>query len=509
MRRLFCLSIFVVGLLTACTAQEPIPAPRAVLTLSSPVPGATFAAYRFTPIPFEPLPSYPTPEGFRIDPLVVPTQVLPPGATIPEPVEGSPIGGTLAHPFYLIGQKQIGRYYVREWRQPIMGWGMVTISTGSEILAQIESLQLSVDHAGRDITGEGNPDVVVSMWIPAASMIGTSVKVYDLGSTLTQVLDIPVVWSDPTHDLPCPWPGVFADLDGDGSAEYITCDDAPSHGYYSTSSHNPYAEHRRLLAMAVLAYEPGQGYVPAGPRFAHLYAGHIDMYTRQVEEQAGRQARGEAGTYNDPIVALMLSYLYSGQPANAWTELDRLYHGPDKVLLWSEVLHLVSTSPFYAPGAPFPDVAVPDYYALQLSPDCESYVGCPSTLEEQHPTCEPVDWLAESFAQTSGFPVSFLQEEQEAGGPAAPQRSIAWLKEELRRLGLLGPGEVLEVSLSGGGACRLDILHADEHTLLGLVELDMSGGFPGEVRRVDLEGNEGTSWRLRGDLTWEAVPSSP
>jgi hypothetical protein len=508
MRRLFLLSIFVVGLLAACAALEPMATHPALPTLSLPVPSPTFAAYPFTPVPFEPLPAYPTPEGLQPLPVVVPTQVLPAGVTHPQPADGSPIGGDPAQPFYLVGQKQIDRYCVREWMQPIMGWGIVTISTGSEVVAQIEALRLSVDNAGRDITGEGHPDVVVRMWTPAESMIGASTKVYDLGATLTQVLDVPIIWSDPTHDLPCPWFGLFADLDGDGSAEYITCDDAPSHGYYSASSHNPYAEHRRLLAMAVLDYEPGQGYVPAGPRFAHLYAGHIETYTRQVEEQAGRLARGEAGNMNDPVVALLLSYLYSGQPANAWTELDRLYDGPDKVLLWSEVLHLVSSSPFYMPGAPFPAVPVPDYYALQLTPECESYLGCPSTLEEQQPTCEPVDWLAERFAQMWGFPVSFLQEGQEAGDPAAPQRSIAWLKEELRRLGLLGPSEVLEVSLSEGGGCRLNILHADEHTLLGLVQLDMSGGFPGGVYRVDLEGKESTPWRLRGDLTWEAVPPS-
>jgi hypothetical protein len=505
-RRLCPLSIFVCGLLAACTALEPKRASSDLVTLSSPVPSLTSAAYPFTPVPFEPLPTYPTPEGFQFDPLVVPTQALPPGVTLPELAEDSPVGGYPAYPFYLVGQKQIGRYYVREWEQPIMEWGIVTISTDSEILAQIEFPRLSVRHAGRDITGDGHPDVVVSIWNPAVSMIGTSAKVYDLGSTLTQVLDIPVIWSDPTYYLPCPCPGVFADLDGDGSAEYITCDDAPSHGYYSVSSNNPYAEHRQLQAMAVLDYEPGQGYVPASPRFAYLYAGRIDMYTRQVEEEAGQQARGEADIFNDPVVALTLSYLYSGQPTKAWIELDRLYHGPHKVFLWSEILHAVSSSPFYTPAGPFPDVPVPDYYALQLSPECESHFDCPSTAEEQQPTCEPVDWLADQLAQMWECPVSLLHEGQEAGDPAAPQRSIAWLRDELGRLGLLAPGEMLEVSLSDGNACRLDIVHA--HNPLGFVQLDMSEGFPGEVRRVDLEGNESTSWRLRGDLTWEPVPPS-
>jgi hypothetical protein len=506
-QRLFALLILAAGVLAACTAVKPTPSRPVLPTPSSPVPSPTPTSYCFTPVPFESLSPYPTPEGFRLGMADVPVQALPPGVTPPEPAEGPPDGKCPACPFYLVGEKQIGRYSVREWQHTSTDWGLVTISTANQILVQIEYFRLNVSHAGRDITGEGHPDVVVSVWYAGASMISTSEKVYDLGPTVTQVLDTPFVSSDPVYYLPCPWPGVFADLDRDGSAEYITCDDAARYGYYSASSINPYAEHRQMEVTAVLDYKPGRGYVPASPDFAYLYAGNIDMYTRQAEEQAGQQATGEAGSRNDPLVALAMNYLYSGQSAKAWAELDRLYHGPDKVFLWSEILRIASNSPFYTPGGPFPDVPVPAYYALQLRQGCEPHAGCPRTPAEGQPTCEPAQWLADRFAEAYAWPISILSEGQKTCDPAAPQRSKAWFEDQLRQLGLLEWDETLEVSPSDGTtACRLDVVRFREDTATGFIQLDMSRGFPGEVRRIDLEGRESTSWRLRGDLNWEVVP---
>ena len=56
--------------------------------------------------------------------------------------------------------------------------------------------------------------------------------------------------------------------------------------------------------MAVLAYEPGRGYVPASPRFASAYADAINNHTRQAEEQAAQELGGEASAVRDALVAL-------------------------------------------------------------------------------------------------------------------------------------------------------------------------------------------------------------
>jgi hypothetical protein len=40
---------------------------------------------------------------------------------------------------------------------------------------------------------------------------------------------------------------------------------------------------------------------------------------------------------------------------------------------------------------------------------------------------------------------------------------------------------------------------------VGYLDLDATGEFPGEIVHLDVEGSEIGRWRLRGDLTWEAV----
>jgi hypothetical protein len=199
-----------------------------------------------------------------------------------------------------------------------------------------------------------------------------------------------------------------------------------------------------------------------------------------------------------------MNYLYSGQPAHAWAELDRLYQGPYKVFLWSEIVRIASDSPFYTPAGSFPDLPVPDYYALQLGPGCVPDPHCASTAQEGRPTCQPVEWQEDRFSCARECAISFLQKGQAAGDPSVARRGIFWFEIQLSQLGVLSWEERLKVSRSEGGPCRIDIILED--TLRGHIELDTSGRFPGEVRRVNRKGRERASWRLRGDLTWEEVP---
>ena len=457
-----------------------------------------------TPVLFEALAPYPTPEGLTEKADLAPAQTLPPGVVVPQATE-YPVGHPGHFP-YLVAQKQVGRYSVGEWQFPWTGSGVLTISADDEILVKVESFRLRVRHAGRDITGEGHPDVVIDTW-SAGSYVSWSTKVYDLGPTLTQVLDAPDVLTDPTFYVPCPWDGRFSDLDGDGSPEFITCDDAPESEYWSASSTNPYAENRNLVILAVLDYQPGQGYMPAGHRFPELYTANIDRYTGQAEQEALGLPDAEASSYHRALVALTMNYLYSGQPAKAWAEFDRLYNGADKVFLWSWIVRVATDSPFYLPAGAFPDVPVPDYYSVRLHPGCASSLDCPDDPDQGKPTCTPEEWLSQQFARMGAGRVVILREGQKATDPAAPERSLAWLEGELRDAGLLLDGEVVWVSRPDDGTrCRVDIVRLEDDVVQGVIELDQSGGFPGTIRRVGLDGKPVASWRLRGDLTWEEVP---
>jgi len=484
------------------TPALPSKKPASYATSAAPTP------FPYTPVPFEPLPPYPTPEGSNPGRGLYPAQELPPGATpaVPAPEPGVATGD--GPTYYLVGQGQIGGYTIRLWENPLQGSRIVVISAGGTALVQVEAWRMEVRHAGQDITGEGNPDVVVQLSPPGGSYHTLSTQVFDLGPTLTKVMDAPWVSSDPYPSVPCPQLGIFSDLDGDGSAEFVTCDDAPRWGFYGRSTTNPYAEHRRLMVMAILEYEPGQGYGPAGDRFASWYAPQIAGYTREAEEREPSSPAEEDGATLHALVSLAFYYLYSGQPQKAWAEIERLHRGADKVLLWSQILQKAEESPFYARAGTFPDLPVPDYYTLQLCPDRESDVDCLATPGIGRPTCEPVEWLAARFLDMY-LPVCILEKGQHRGEEGVATRSLAWLDYELGRAGVVERGETLQVSSLGcGDRCRLNLVGGsgeERDTPLGFIELDSTGDLPGEIVRLDSQGSEVSRWRLRGDLTWEEV----
>jgi hypothetical protein len=108
------------------------------------------------------------------------------------------------------------------------------------------------------------------------------------------------------------------------------------------------------------------------------------------------------------------------------------------------------------------------------------------------------------------WPIGVLEKGQDIDDADVAVRSLAWLEDQLCRSGVMEWGESLEVSSVGcSDNCLLDLVEvggAEQNTILGFIELDAAGGFPGEVVRLDAQGKEVSRWRLRGDLTWEPRP---
>jgi hypothetical protein len=262
--------------------------------------------------------------------------------------------------------------------------------------------------------------------------------------------------------------GRFEDLDGDSALEFITCDDMFAYAYC------PYAA--SPMVQVIMQYEPGRGYAPASPRFAHLYAEAIAQHT-QLAQNAPAEGMGEWDqTTKCSVLPLMLDYLYSGQADLAWVALDRWYDYADALLFWAEVSHDTSHSPLYVAAGPAPEVSLPPYYMLQ--------------------------WLSHCGPAVQS--VGLLVEGQDACDPDVPRRDMYWLDWQLRNIGLLAEGEGLELTPDGCAAdCRLDVVRYSDHARLGSILLDTAMGFPGQVYRVN--GVESAHWRLRGDLTWERV----
>lgn len=117
-------------------------------------------------------------------------------------------------------------------------------------------------------------------------------------------------------------PGEFRDLNGDGVYEFLTCDDSFAYKFCSFA--------QSPLVRVVLKFMPGQGYVPASPEFPEIYAEEIAQHRAQAEETLNQGPSPDRdGTPKCVVLALVLDYLYSGQPEKAWEALYHYYRYPD------------------------------------------------------------------------------------------------------------------------------------------------------------------------------------
>ncbi len=404
------------------TAQSPTSTPSPLPATDTPLPPPATDTARPTPVPaFTPIPP-----GYR-----------------------------------LVQEQTIDAYTFQLWADTgadSFDWDQIaTLSAGGRILAQHEFVYDVSQPLGTDITGEGHPDVVIQVFTGGAHCCFSTV-VYDLGPSLTKVLETPLSNCG----------GRFQDLDGDGTMEYLTCDDLFAYRYCAYAG-SPMVD-------VVLQYEAERGYVPASPRFPQIYTQNLAQHRQWAQDADPDLGDGWDGTTKCSVLWPVLDFLYMGEPAQAWAELDRLYPYPDKHLFWAEVVQAVSDSPLYAPGAPLPAVPQPDYYMLQLLTNCGP------------------DWQF----------IGLLQEGQRPCDPRVLTREILWLDIELGRLGLLSSDEMLELTPEGCTAnCRLDIVRLSDSKRMGSIRLDTTVGFPGEVYRTN--GHESVHYRLRGDLTWEPL----
>lgn len=395
-------------------------------------------------------------------PATVTRTPVPTVATLspPTPIPTAPSLPPLPSDYVVDREATIGSHLVQVWRpsspdSPSFEQ-ITTISLNGQMLAQVGS-SAEVDLSGRDVTGEGNPDLVIQTFSGGAHCCFSTV-IYDLGATLRKVLE--------TRPSNCG--GTLEDLDGDGSMEVVICDDLFAYTYCPFAS-SP-------MPRVILKYRAGAGYVPASPDFAALYAEDITMH-REWAQQAVPGGYGEWDqTVKCAVLPLVLDYLYIGQATQAWDALVQYYPHPDRLLLWAEVLRAVRSSSLYVQAGEFPNVPLPPYYMLQLLTSCgpdQQFIG-------------------------------FLREGQNPCAPDVPRREVFWLEAELAHIGLLDAGERLQLAPEGCTSnCRLDIVRATDEVRVGSIRLDTTVGFPGAVYRSN--GLESTRWRLRGDLVWEQI----
>ncbi len=254
-------------------------------------------------------------------------------ATPQTPTLAAPKSSKFPNAVYALKEERtIGNYVIRLWQNTAKGASrfedLVTIGAPGQRQVQVESVSQMNPLTGKDITGEGNPDVVIDSYTGGAHCCFIT-TVYDLGPTLTKVLE--------TRESNCS--GRFEDLDGDGALEFITCDDLFAYQYCCYAG--------TPTVKVIFKYEAGKGYRPAGPRFAQQYAADIAAHTELAKNAKPEDHCEWDKTNKCAVLPLVLDYLYSGAPAKAWEALALYYKYPDAARFRAEIERRVSQSPYY------------------------------------------------------------------------------------------------------------------------------------------------------------------
>jgi hypothetical protein len=254
------------------------------------------------------------------------------------PTAGLPTSRFFTDAVYeLSDERLIDGYALRVWRNGTAGANtpgfdrLLTLTQTGQPPIQIEFFDNLDPLTGSDITGDGRPEVIVETYSGGAHCC-FSTLVYSLGERAEKILETPAANCS----------GVFRDLDNNAVLEFVTCDDRFAYAYC------PFAA--SPVVTAVLAYEAGEGYAPAGPRFAELYTEPIAAHTALAQEAQGGALGEWDATTKCAVLPLVLDYLYSGQTEQAWSALEELYRYPDAEAFRDEIEQTIEASPLYAGG---------------------------------------------------------------------------------------------------------------------------------------------------------------
>ena len=166
--------------------------------------------------------------------------------------------------------------------------------------------------SGTDITGDSQPDVVVSTWSGGAHCC-YSTSVYSIGREVRPLLNI--------ETGNC-GPGEFMDLDGDKRLEIITCDDRWGYTYCSFAE-SPFPR-------VVFAYNAARGeYEVATPRFASGFRDEIAAQTSEARTRMAAEGGKDAGRDKCTVLRPALSLLYAGRLDEGRALIRDLYRGAD------------------------------------------------------------------------------------------------------------------------------------------------------------------------------------
>ena len=183
---------------------------------------------------------------------------------------------------------------------------------------------------GRDINGDGEPDLVVSTWSGGAHCCYTA-TMYSVGRDTRKVLAV--------ETGNC-GPGTFEDLNGDGVLEFSSCDDRWADTYCDFAS--------APMPTVVFAYDAAsRQYQLATPRFAHALQPLIDSELVETRTALATGADRDNGAEKCRVLRPALDLMYTGRLDEGVALIRGSYRGDDLETFVQQVTTETRSSPLW------------------------------------------------------------------------------------------------------------------------------------------------------------------
>jgi FG-GAP repeat protein len=202
---------------------------------------------------------------------------------------------------------------------------VATIGTAGTLFAYTMS-----ELTGTDINGDGFPDVVVSAWSGGAHCC-YSTAVYSVGEDVKPILVL--------ETGNC-GPGEFEDLDGNGTKEFITCDDRWAYNYCSFAD-SPFPR-------VIYSYDVTRGaYVLETPHFASSYRDQLAAALEEAQNWLSESGGRDIGLDKCRLLRPTLGLMYGGRFSDGVALIRALYRGADRADFERETVERVRMSPLW------------------------------------------------------------------------------------------------------------------------------------------------------------------
>lgn len=183
---------------------------------------------------------------------------------------------------------------------------------------------------GTDVNGDGFPDLVVSAWSGGEHCCYSS-GVYSVGEEVKPVLALA------TGNC---GPGTFEDLDGNGTREFITCDDRFVN-MYCAFAESPFPR-------VIYSYDQSRGmYVVDTPKFSGKYREELAESLDEAQTWLAESRGVDVGLDKCRLLRPALGLMYSGRLHDGIVLIRGLYRGLDRDEFERDTVERVRQSPLW------------------------------------------------------------------------------------------------------------------------------------------------------------------